>query len=243
MKGVILTINPLATIVDLSHQIPSHDIAAGAHVLHSCYRYFPSGTIHVAVVDPGVGSGRRPLAVMSSRYFFIAPDNGLLSHVVQEEGDVEVREIENMQFRLPAQGQTFDGRDVFAPAAAWLTKGEPFSSCGRLVEQYKTLEIASPHWEKMALIGGVIYVDRFGNLITNLTRGHVDEVRQMTKRPNPQIRVASFLIDGLVDSYADGKEDSPCAVINSDGRLEIFLKESSASARLAVDRYETVTLS
>ncbi len=243
MKGVILSINPQATVVDLSHQIPAHAVEDGAFVLQSCYRYFPPGTVHVAVVDPGVGSARRPLVVKSARYFFVAPDNGLLTHVLDQEGEVEVREIENRQYRLDAEGHTFAGRDVFAPAAAWLTKHQPVASYGRVTGDYHTFRVTAPHWEQTALAGEVVYIDRFGNLITNLTAQHVKEVREVTRRPNPQIRVAGHLLDGLVGSYADGEEASPRALINSDGRLEIFCRESSASARLGVSRHEIVKLS
>ena len=117
MKGVILNINPQARIVDLSHQVTPHDVADAAYLLKSCYRYFPDGTIHVAVVDPGVGGTRRPLLVSSSRYVFIGPDNGLFTHIYEEEQAVEVRQIENRQYRLDSDGATFDGRDLFAPAA------------------------------------------------------------------------------------------------------------------------------
>jgi S-adenosyl-L-methionine hydrolase (adenosine-forming) len=243
MKGVILSINPQATIVDLSHQIPSHAVEDGAYVLKSCYQYFPAGTIHVAVVDPGVGSMRRPLVVKSSRYFFVAPDNGLLTPVFEQEGEVEVREIENKQYRLESEGRTFDGRDLFAPAAAWLTRNQPFASYGRVLGEYRTFQIAAPHWEQMALVGEVAYVDRFGNLIANLTSHHVKEVQEFTKRPNPLIRIAGHLIDGLVGSYSDGDPDAPRALMNSNGQLEIFLKGSSASARLKVGAHEVVKLS
>ena len=199
MKGVILSINPQATIVDLSHRIASHDVHDGAYVWKSCYRYFPDGTIHVAVVDPGVGTDRRPLIAKSSRHFFCAPDNGLLTHVFEEE-NVEVREIENKQYRLDAEGHTFDGRDVFAPAAAWLSKQQPFASYGRLVDDAHRFPLSQPQWEHTALVGEVVYVDAFGNLITNLSLHHVKEVRELTKRPNPLIRIAAQLIDGLVGS-------------------------------------------
>lgn len=242
MKGVILSINPQAVIVDLCHRIPSHVIQDGAHIWKSCYRYFPEGTVHIAVVDPGVGTDRRPLVAKSSRYYFFAPDNGLLTHILEQEGEVEVREIENKQYRLDAESHTFDGRDVFAPAAAWLTKNQPFSSYGRVIRDAKTFDVSQPQWEQTALVGEVIYVDAFGNLITNVSMRHVKEVRELTKRPNPLIRVAGHSIDGLVRSYAEGEKDSPCALINSDGQVEIFCKEASASALLNVGRHETVKL-
>ncbi|WP_455378805.1 SAM hydrolase/SAM-dependent halogenase family protein [Petrachloros mirabilis] len=243
MKGVILSINPHASVVDLSHQIPSHAVEDGAYVLGSCYKYFPEGTVHIAVVDPGVGSSRRPIVVRSSRYYFVAPDNQLLTYVFDQEEQVEVREIENRQYRLDSEGRTFDGRDVFAPAAAWLTKSRPFSSFGRVVGERQTFRISVPRWEKRALIGEVVYVDRFGNLITNLMLSHVEEVRRVTGRQQPVITIAGQSVDGLVGSYSEGLENVPRALINSDGRLEIFHKESSASNRLRISRHEIVTLS
>ena len=243
MKGVILSINPQATIVDLSHRIPSHAVEDGAYVWKSCYRYFPDGTVHVAVIDPGVGSDRRPLVAKSSRYYFLAPDNGLLTHVLDQEGEVEVREIENKQYRLDSEGCTFDGRDVFAPAAAWLTKKQPFSSYGRVREDAQRFKIAQPHWDHSALIGEIVYVDAFGNLITNLLLRHVKEVREFTKRPNPLIRIAGHSIDGLVQCYAEGDRTSPHALINSSGALELFLKEADASSNLKLGRGDRVTLS
>jgi len=243
MKGVILSINPQATIVDLNHDIPAHAVEDGSYLLKSCYRYFPAGTVHVAVVDPGVGSGRRPLAAMSSRYFFLAPDNGLLTHAAAEEGDIEVREIENRQCRLESPGSTFDGRDVFAPAAAWLTKNQPFASFGRVIESYKTFPVSIPRWEQTAFVGEIVYVDRFGNLITNFSTRHIKEWQEIAERPNPSIRLGGHLIDGLVGSYSEGDAQSLRALINSEGQLEIFLKEASAAARLSIARHETVRLS
>ncbi len=243
MKGVILNINPQAQIVDLSHHVTPHDVADAGYLLKSCYRYFPDGTIHVAVVDPGVGTTRRPLLVSSSRYFFLAPDNGLLTHVCQEENGVEVRHLENRQYRLDSEGATFDGRDLFAPAAAWLTKGQPIGSFGRLVPNYERLPISEPGWDKHVMAGEIAYIDRFGNVISNLTQYHIREVRGVTKRSEPYIRIGGLTIDGLARSYAEGSADTPQALINSNGYLEIFLKEGRAADRLNVARGARIELS
>ena len=242
MKGVILNINPQARIVDLSHHVTPHDVADAAYLLKSCYRYFPDGTIHVAVVDPGVGGTRRPLLVSSSRYFFIGPDNGLFTHIYEEEQGVEVRQIENRQYRLDSDGATFDGRDLFAPAAAWLTKGQPIGSFGRLVPNYERLPIAEPAWDKHVMAGHILYIDRFGNLISNLTAYHLKEVRGLTKRPEPYIRIGGITIDGMVRSYAEGSPDTPQALINSNGYVEVFLKEGRAADRLKVERGQRIEL-
>ncbi|MDF0643682.1 MAG: SAM-dependent chlorinase/fluorinase [Nitrospira sp.] len=247
MKGVILSINPQATIIDLTHEVPPHAVEHAAYLLRSCYRSFPPGTVHVAVVDPGVGSERRPLIAKSARYFFLAPDNGLLSHVAEDEQDIEVREIENKQYRLEPIGRTFDGRDLFAPAAAWLTKHESFASFGRLLQSYRKFHAHSPRWERAgeqaALVGEVVHIDRFGNLITNLATDHVKQWQAVAKRPNPTIRLLGHVIEGLVGSYSEGDSQTPHALINSGGHVEIFLKESSASLRLSILRGEPVRLS
>jgi S-adenosyl-L-methionine hydrolase (adenosine-forming) len=243
MKGVILTINPHATLVDLSHHVPPHSVENAAYLLKSCYRYFPEGTVHVAVVDPGVGSARRPLIAKSERYFFLAPDNGLLTHILADSSEMEVREIENKAYRLISPGHTFDGRDLFAPAAAWLTKQQPFASFGRLIDDCKTFTISKPKWEAKALVGEIVHVDRFGNLISNLTPHHVKEIQDVTKRPNALIRIAGHKIETLVGSYSEGMAERPSALINSDGQLEIFAKEASAADLLKVGKGARVEVS
>jgi S-adenosylmethionine hydrolase len=242
MKGVILTINPQATIVDLSHHVSPHSVQDAAYLLKSCYRYFPNGTVHVAVVDPGVGSARRPLIAQSEGYFFLVPDNGLLTHILADNSEMEVREIENAEYRLTSPGRTFDGRDLFAPAAAWLTRQQPFASFGRLIDDCKTFTISKPKWESKVLVGEIIYVDRFGNLISNLTPHHVEEILDVTKRPNPLIRIAGHTIDGLVGSYSEGHPQIPHALINSNGQIEIFVKEGSAAGTMSAGRGQQVDL-
>jgi len=243
MKGVILNINPQARIVDLSHQVRPQQVDEAAYLLKSCYRYFPEGTVHVVVVDPGVGSARRPLLVTSSRYYFVAPDNGVLTDVLQEEVSVEVREIENKQYRLDAEGATFDGRDLFAPAAAWLTRGQPPGSYGRLIRDYVRLSSQEPAWEGQALVGRIIYVDHFGNLISNVTPLHLKEVQGKLRRSRVTIRVGGTVIERLTSHYAEGSPDAPQALINSNGQLEVFVKEGSAAEWLKLGRGERIEVS
>ena len=243
MKGVILTINPHATLVDLSHQVPPHSVEDAAYFLKSCYRYFPNGTVHVAVVDPGVGSARRAITVKSARYFFLAPDNGVLSYIFDDEQPVEVREINQRKFRRESPGRTFDGRDLFAPAAARLAKQEPFESYGPVIGDYQTFPIAQPHWEQATLVGEIVYVDRFGNLISNLTQKHLEEVRLVAKGRQLSILIGKRIIEGLVESYSEGMAEKPSALINSDGKLEVFLKEASAADLLQVGRGARIEVS
>ena len=243
MKGVILTICPEARIVDLSHQITPHRIDEAGYFLKSCYREFPEGTIHVVVVDPGVGSARRAITVRSPRYFFLAPDNGVLTYIFGDEQPVEVREIDQRKFRRESPGHTFDGRDLFAPAAGRLARHEPFESYGPVIGDCGIFPIAQPSWEKTILVGEIVHVDRFGNLISNLTSQHLEEVCVAAKRRQPFIRIGERTIEGLVASYSEGTVGQPSALINSDGQLEIFVKEASASDLLQTGRGARIELS
>ena len=243
MKGVILTINPHATIVDLSHHVPPHSVKDAAYLLKSCYRYFPEGTVHVAVVDPGVGTRRRPLVIKTARYYFLGPDNGLFSYIFDEEDEVEVREIENQKYRLESVGHTFDGRDLFAPAAAWLTTNQPFGLFGRKIEERVVFPIVEPKRGAHGLVGEVVYVDHFGNLISNFTLKHVDAVGSTAPRGVPTLQIAGHRVNGLVASYAEGSKVEPSALINSNGAIEVFIKEGSAAQRLMVGRGAEITLS
>jgi hypothetical protein len=242
MKGVILGINQQARIVDLSHNVAPHHIEDAAYLLKASCKYFPDGTVHVAVVDPGVGSLRRPLLVTTSRHFFIAPDNGLLSYICQEETGVEVRQIENRQYCLDSEGTTFDGRDLFAPAAAWLTRGQPPGSFGKLIQDHVKLPLAEPQWEGGVLSGRIVYVDRFGNLISNLTPFHVKELQGRTRRPEASILIGGVTIAGLVRSYSQGDTLAPRALVNSNGQIEVFVKEGSAAEVLNLSRGAAITL-
>ena len=242
MKGVMLGINSQARIIDLSHDVTSHQVEEAAYLLKACYRYFPEGTVHVVVVDPGVGTSRRPLLVTTSRYLFLAPDNGVLSYVLQEETGVEVRQIENKQYRLEAEGATFDGRDLFAPAAAWLTKGQQAGSYGRLIRDYVQLPSNVPEWEGSVLKGQIVYIDRFGNLISNITPLQLKEWQGRTKRARAGIRIAGVTIDGLASSYSQGSSSTPQALINSNGQVEVFLKEASAADVLKAGRGTRIEL-
>ena len=236
MKGAILSIQPQARIIDLSHQIAPHRIDEASYFLKSCYREFPESTIHVVVVDPGVGSERRAIIVKSARYFFLAPDNGVLSYIFDEEQPVEVREIDQRKFRRESPGHTFDGRDLFAPVAARLAKDELFESYGPVIGDYRTVAIAQPSWEPTILVGEIVYVDRFGNLISNLTQQHLEKARSIAMRRQLSIRIGERIIEGVVNSYSEGMAEKPSALINSNGKLEIFLKEASAADLLQARR-------
>ena len=229
MKGVILGINPLAQIVDLSHDIPAHNIRVAAYLLHSAAHYFRPGTIHVAVVDPGVGSERRPLLAFAMEQYFIAPDNGILSCILAAEIEVEIRELTNKQYFLGSIGSTFHGRDVFAPAAAWLSRGEPIESFGPVVDTSIRFEVPRAHEASGKLIGEVQHIDRFGNLITNISRENLVSFAGADQLSRVQVDLEHASIDGLQRFYADVPEGTLAALVNSDGWLEIFCHQGRAA--------------
>src|SRR5437763_14603171 len=170
MKAVALGICPDATLVDISHEVPPHDVLAGALELAACYRYFPAGTIFLVVVDPGVGSARRGIAADTGDYKFVAPDNGVLTSVLDEHPAKKVVELTERKYARPTVSRTFEGRDRFAPAAAWLAKGIDVAALGRPAGSVQRLEIPRAALADDRIDGEVLRVDRFGNLITNIDR-------------------------------------------------------------------------
>src|SRR2546422_1981680 len=178
MKGVALGICPDATLVDITHEIPAHDVLGGALELAAAYKYFPAGTVFVAVVDPGVGSSRRGIAAEAGDSRFVAPDNGLLTLVFRETPPKRVVELSERRYARPTVSRTFEGRDRFAPAAAWLAKGVDLGALGRSAGSLHRLEVPKPTVEAGSgtVLGEVLRVDRFGNLITNIDRRTFDTI-------------------------------------------------------------------
>ena len=240
MKGVILGINPHAKIIDLTHDIPAHNIRAGAYLLHSASRHFPPGTIHVAVVDPGVGSERRPLLVATRSYHFLAPDNGLLSYILASEPKAEVRELTAKQYFLGTVGSTFHGRDLFAPAAAWLSLEEPTDAFGPKIDNPVRFEVHQPQLEEGRLVGEVFHIDRFGNLITNISQTLLREALGTGEWAKVQVRIKKRTVKGLRHFYADAPPKTLAALINSDGLLELFCNKGRANALVKAEIGERV---
>ncbi len=174
MKGTILKICPDARIVDLTHDIPPFDVRKAAFLLARSFDKFPEGTVHVVVVDPGVGTPRKPVLIVTRRYYFVGPDNGVLSLAASKDGIEEVREIASKDFMLPVVSSTFHGRDIFAPTAARLACGFPPSEAGPLLDSLSRIEFPAPKREGESVVGEVIYVDRFGNLVTNVPPNALD---------------------------------------------------------------------
>src|SRR6266567_117822 len=176
MKGVMLGICAELTCVDISHDVPPHDVLAGALELAAAYRYFPAGTIFLVVVDPGVGSARRGIAADTGDYKFVAPDNGVLTIVLDEHPPKKVVELTERKYARPSVSRTFEGRDRFAPAAAWLAKGIELSALGRSAGALIMLDVPQPTFDDEGIEGQILRVDRFGNLISNIDRKTFDKL-------------------------------------------------------------------
>ena len=233
MKGVMLGVCPEATFVDISHDVPPHDVLSGALALAASYRYFPAGTVFLAVVDPGVGSPRRALAAEAGNYRFVAPDNGLLTPVLDEGAPNRVVELTEPRYARPAVSRTFEGRDRFAPAAAWLATGLELAALGRPAGPVLRLEIPRPSVTSEAIEGEVLRVDRFGNLITNIDRKTFHTLSG--DRP-VAVRIASHAISKVVSTYADVAPGEVCALFGSSDHLEIAAREASAAVLLGTGR-------
>ena len=249
MKGVIAGINPSATVIDICHDVQPQDVFGGAYLLSTAYQYFPKGTIHVAVVDPGVGSKRDIVCVEFRDCVFIVPDNGILSFVIQQESPRRIVRATNTRYFLPSTSNTFHGRDVFAPLAAYMSIGVKLQRLGDKIDRLERLNISAPVMGKSGqLVGEVMHIDRFGNLITNITRDHLQFLYGPTKN-NPEIRnpkseiqnskleirnpkletvLGKEKIIGLCASYMDAGKGRPLAIIGSTGYLEISVNQGSA---------------
>ncbi len=222
MKGVILSINPNATIVDISHDIEPQNILQAAYVLDKTHPYFPENTIHIVVVDPGVGTDRRAVILKTRQHIFTAPDNGVLSYVAKDK--IQAVTITNPRFWRDRVSNTFHGRDIFAPVAAHLSLDIPLHEFGEETISLDTFPISRPEIEPGgAIIGQVIHIDRFGNLITNIKQ-------QDLPVTSSTIEIKGHLIQGLSLSYAAG--DELLAIIGSDEHLEISLKNGNAAVTL-----------
>lgn len=236
MKGVILSIAPGVRLVDLTHEIAPHDILESALALEAAVPFFPPGTVHLAVVDPGVGSARRPLAVAAAGQHFVAPDNGLLSFLFGAGGWRAVR-LEAPAYRLPVVSQTFHGRDVFAPATAHLALGTPLERFGPAVTNPVFLPWPTARREGDRLAGEVIHVDRFGNLVTSV---RAEDLQALGPVSSLVVEVEGREVGRIVGCFADLPPGGVGAVVGSSGRLEVAVREGSALAATGARRGSTV---
>ncbi|GAK56020.1 hypothetical protein U27_02982 [Candidatus Vecturithrix granuli] len=231
MKGVILNINRGVELVDISHAVPPQDVLHAAFLLKSVYAYFPSDTIHVVVVDPSIGTQRRAILASSEKGFFIAPDNGVLSGIYEEVGVGEIREITADHYFLKPRTGTFDGRDVFAPVAAWLSKGVSLSSFGDFISDYKKLDFPAPlPIQEGVLKCKILSVDHFGNLISNLGCEQFKEYLDASEKRRFAFRVGEHTVSKLLQAYAEGEPDEVFAILGSSGLVEFSVKGGSAAA-------------
>lgn len=246
MKGVILRINPNAEIVDVTHGIQPQNVLQGSFLLDHSSRYFPNDAIHVAVVDPGVGTNRRAVLVETPDGRFLAPDNGLLTHLILDGlgqtstkgGPVRLPDgwkayhLTNAAYWLQPLSRTFHGRDLFSPVAAHLSRGVPPSELGDEIDDLYCLPISTPHWWREALRGRVVHVDRFGNLVTDITASLINA--------DVRIEAGDATINGLSESYAEA--DGLLAIIGSFDTLEIALRNGNAASRLSLAPGAPVTV-
>lgn len=230
MKGVIYGINPLAKVVDITHEIKPQDIIEAAFMLYCCYKYFPVRTIHMVIVDPTVGSNRRALLVVSEEYYFIAPDNGVLSFIYDTGTVSTVIEITSEHYFLENISATFHGRDIFAPVAAWLSKGIESSKFGEPIEDYLKLTIPKAKLIPPNLVRGIVlHIDKFGNIITNIAKDDYEKALKEFKKPSfSKIILNQFEITSFKKSYYEGGKNELIALIGSSNFLEIASFQGNA---------------
>lgn len=236
MKGVILSCHPEARIVDISHDIKPQDIDEAAWVLERAYRHFPPRTIHVVVIDPGVGSERAVLGVKTKKYLFLAPDNGVLKMIFHHDPEPEVIRITNDSYFLKVLSSTFHGRDIFAPVAAALSKGTSISSLGEVSSDFIRGEVPVLTRNPNRVTGEIVYVDGFGNGMTNIGR---DDIIRTEKT---RIRIESLQAIPLVNTFTDVAEGQPLAYIGSYGTVEIAVRNGNARILLAYHKGDHVTV-
>ncbi len=227
MKGVILSIAPQARLVDVSHEVESQNVLSGAYLLANSVLWYPAGTIHLVVVDPGVGSERRIIAGRWGDQIIIAPDNGLVSLVQQNTPAAETYELSDRQYFLPEVSDTFHGRDIMAPVAAHLACGTPLSALGAAIDHPLIIHLPRPEVIDNRLVGQVMHVDRFGNLITNIK---ADQFREFAPKT---VHIKDRVISSLVATYADVPIGRPLAAVGSSNMLEISVNQGNARAELA----------
>ncbi len=239
MKGVILRIHREADVVDLTHQIQPQDLMEASLVLDSCYRFFPPGTIHVVVVDPGVGTVRRPIVVDTPDHIFVGPDNGVFSRIYAAEATCEIRVITESKYLLPQIGDTFHGRDIFAPVGAHLSRGVAPSGVGPVVTDPVRHDPPQPKVWQDQVTGEVIHIDSFGNIITNISR----ELFEMVVGDRSfQVVVNGKKIDRLSRTYQDVERGHALALFGSIDLLEIAVRGGRADRRIGAGKGDPIQI-
>ena len=243
MKGVILSINPAVRLVDITHAVTRHGIELAALILKASFSYFPEGAIHVVVVDPGVGGDRRIVCLEQDGHVFLAPDNGVLTMVMDEERVERVCSVTNPEYFLKPVSETFHGRDIFAPVAAHLSKGTDSKLLGKelAAKDLVRFDVARPSVsERGDLVGRVVAIDHFGNLITNIDRGCLEAFRQDARPEEMVVGLGRSRIGGLAKSYDSVKIGAPLAIFGSRNLLEVSLNRGDARSRFKSSVGQTV---
>lgn len=241
MKGMILQINPRATLVDVAHEIGPHAIDEAAFILRQVFPYYPQDTIFVVVVDPTVGTNRRILAARYSDRIVLAPDNGIVTFLHRDAELQEIRVVENRRYQASSLSATFHGRDIFAPVAAHLSRGLSMDQLGPVADHIEVLQLARAHHHKDGTIEGqVLFVDRFGNLITNISERDLSAANSATHRHD--VFVGSHKIGPIHITYADVPKGEPVALIGSTQMLEIAVNNGNAAKNLNVSRGDSVSV-
>jgi S-adenosylmethionine hydrolase len=245
MKGVILSVNPSAAIVDITHQVESFDLNQAAFIIKSSYRYFPEGSVHVVVVDPGVGSERAIVALKMKGHTFLAPDNGVLTLII-DEGDIEsIVRVENSDYFLKAVSQTFQGRDIFAPVGAHISLGVDLKRLGKPVNKKDLVRLGIPEpfiSEKNELVGRIVFIDSFGNCITNIDLNRLESFYKAGAGQRLQIMIGQQKLDGLSGNYNSVRPQNPLVIFGSFGYLEIAVNCGSARRYFGAQKGDTVRL-
>lgn len=238
MKAVILGLAPDVRLVDISHDIPAQDIMAGAWVIRNAAFMFPKNTVHLVVVDPGVGTERHPIVLKIKDQYFVGPDNGIFS-LFYSEFDYKAIKLNKPKYWRKERSRTFHGRDIFAPVAAHLINGKPMKELGDPIKDLVTYHWAVPIGDKDGLQGWVVHIDRFGNLITNISEELVED---HVGRRKVKIYVGNTVIDHMVNTFGDVEDGDPVAFIGSSGMLEIGINKGNAAELLSVDKGAQVSL-
>lgn len=238
MKAVMLGIAPEARLIDVSHDIPSQDIMAGSWVLKNSAMLFPSKTVHVVVIDPGVGTERHPIALQIEDQYFVGPDNGIFSLLTPDNDYTAVR-LTRQQYLRESPSNTFHGRDIFAPAAAHLSRGVPLEELGEPLDELVSYRWMQPIADRDGVQGTIIHIDKFGNLITNIPDALV---RAVVEGKKVKIYVGNVILNDISDTFGTVAEGEPVAYIGSAGMLEVGINKGNAEEMLGVQKGTQISI-
>jgi len=242
MKGVVHRIHPAATIIDITHYIQPQDVIQAAYTIASSYHYFSSGSVHLIVVDPGVGSDRRIIALEKQGHFFLAPNNGVLTLLFDDKNTEAIVDVRNSRYFLEPVSQTFHGRDIFAPVGAHILSGISLSDLGDFIEpdQVVRFNVTRPLLRNRQVTGRIVSVDRFGNLISDINIHHLNHICKNRNIASVHVKLGDQTIKGLASSYQSRRDQEPLAIIGSRGTIEIAVNRGNAQHYFKADKGDIV---